>query len=354
MEEYNGVFRIPCTVNGAKMKFIFDTGASSVCLSMAMAEYLYDNGYLDENDIIGSGSSSVADGRIVNHVEINIKDIEINGTHLYNVRAVVVEGQNAPLLMGQSAIQQLGAIEINGNMLTIKNGGQMDENKIDKLFQEAFQASDDQLYGVAIEKYSQLYALGRLSDYGKYLFAEAYYLNEEPLKAEQILKTIEDYSYFRKNQVDIYRLYAHVCISLEKYNDAISYFELSCQRIQKEKEKWLWNLRKIADCYFIMDNYSEAANYYRITANIFAEIHNVDIAYLQRDSKNRLKKKEKSYRCDEIDYVLYRLFLSNERSGAWSTDGFLLEVAAMARAGNKYATKLFNDAGLDPNSEAFR
>ena len=105
MEEYGGVYRIPCKVNGAKMKLIFDTGAENVCLSLPMAEYLFDNDFISSADIIGSGSSTVADGRIVDHVELIIKDIEIEGIHLYNVRAVVIEGQNAPLLMGQSAIQ---------------------------------------------------------------------------------------------------------------------------------------------------------------------------------------------------------------------------------------------------------
>lgn len=104
MENYGGVYRIPCFVNGAKMKFIFDTGASNVCLSMTMAEYLYDNGYIEAKDIKGTGSSSVADGRIVDHIVLILKDVQIGDLHLYNVEAVVVDGQNAPLLMGQSAL----------------------------------------------------------------------------------------------------------------------------------------------------------------------------------------------------------------------------------------------------------
>lgn len=122
MEEYNGVYRIPCTVNGAKMKFIFDTGASNVCLSKSMAEYLLDNDYISKFDLLGVGTSTVADGRIVDHINIMIKDLEIQGTHLYNVTAVVVEDLNAPLLLGQSVIQKLGKIEINGNQLIITNG----------------------------------------------------------------------------------------------------------------------------------------------------------------------------------------------------------------------------------------
>lgn len=107
MEEYGGVYRIPCKVNGAKMKLIFDTGANNVCLSLTMAEYLFDNELISKDDIIGRGSSTVADGSIVDHIIINIKDIEIQGIHLKNVEAVVIDGQNAPLLLGQSAIKNL-------------------------------------------------------------------------------------------------------------------------------------------------------------------------------------------------------------------------------------------------------
>ncbi len=46
MEKDGNVYRIPCIINGAKMKLLFDTGASVVSLSLPMAEYLFDNGYI--------------------------------------------------------------------------------------------------------------------------------------------------------------------------------------------------------------------------------------------------------------------------------------------------------------------
>ena len=122
MEQDGGVYKVPCVVNGAKMKFIFDTGAATVCLSESMAEYLLDNDYITRDDILGIGTSQVADGRIVDHVKINLRDIEIAGLHLKDVEAVVVEGQRAPLLLGQTAIQKLGKVSIEGNKLTIDNG----------------------------------------------------------------------------------------------------------------------------------------------------------------------------------------------------------------------------------------
>lgn len=121
MEYTNGVYRIPCTVNGANMKMIFDTGASTVSISLATALFLYQNGYINDNDFKESGRSSTASGEIVDHMKINIRDIEIGGLHLNNVEGVVIESLNAPLLLGQTAIQKLGSITISGNKLVINN-----------------------------------------------------------------------------------------------------------------------------------------------------------------------------------------------------------------------------------------
>jgi len=122
MEQEAGVYKVPCVVNGAKMKFIFDTGAATVCLSESMAEYLLDNDYLSKEDFVGIGTSMVADGRKVNNVQVILKDIEIGGLHLKNVEASVVEGQRAPLLLGQTAIQKLGRVSIERNLLIIERG----------------------------------------------------------------------------------------------------------------------------------------------------------------------------------------------------------------------------------------
>ena len=119
MEKDGGVYKLPCKVNGVEMKMIFDTGASSVCLSLASALFLYQNGYIKDADIKGMGYSSTASGDIVDNMKIIIRDIEIAGKHLYNVEGVVMKSLDAPLLLGQSAIQKLGKITIDKNRLII-------------------------------------------------------------------------------------------------------------------------------------------------------------------------------------------------------------------------------------------
>jgi len=119
MTQKNGVYTIPCLVNGVKMNFVFDTGASNVCISQTEAMFLYKNGFIEDDDFGDKCYSVVADGRISANTELYLRTIEIGGIVLENVKALVVANMNAPLLLGQSAIQKLGKIEIYNDTLYI-------------------------------------------------------------------------------------------------------------------------------------------------------------------------------------------------------------------------------------------
>ena len=119
LTKQNGVYTIPCSINGVKRSLVFDTGASSVTISMQLAELLYRQGKLSDTDIKGYGRSQTASGHIVDNMAIVLKDVEISGLQLKNVDAVVIEGQNVPLLLGLSAIQKLGKVTLQGNRLII-------------------------------------------------------------------------------------------------------------------------------------------------------------------------------------------------------------------------------------------
>ena len=167
MEREGGVYKIPCKVNGAKMKMIFDTGASSVSISSSIAQYLYDNDYITKSDILGTAKAQVADGRIVNNVIINLRDVEIEGIHVQNVEAIVSESLAAPLLFGQSAIQKLGKISLNGNILTIENyANNYTEKQIDELEKKIDQAYNDDNYYLTAKYISEAERLCDISAEG--------------------------------------------------------------------------------------------------------------------------------------------------------------------------------------------
>lgn len=119
MKKENGVYTTPCTVNGLKLRFIFDTGASNVSLSLSEAIFMLKNGYLEEEDLKGSSYSQIANGNIVENTTVNLKELEIGGIKLYNIEAIIIHELTAPLLLGQSAIQKLGKIQLEGDELVI-------------------------------------------------------------------------------------------------------------------------------------------------------------------------------------------------------------------------------------------
>ena len=133
MEKDGGIYKISCKVNGAPMKMYFDTGASTVSISKATALYLLENDLIGPQDFRGKTKSTTADGSISDKMVINLRDIEIAGLHLRDVLATVSYSLNAPLLLGQTAIQRLGRITLQGNMLTIHtNASGQNQNKQDR------------------------------------------------------------------------------------------------------------------------------------------------------------------------------------------------------------------------------
>ncbi|MCQ4035065.1 retropepsin-like aspartic protease family protein [Kaistella montana] len=117
----NGIYTIPCKVNGIPMKFVFDTGASNVSISITEAKFLIKQGLLNDEDIIGSVQYKIANGEVEEGTKIILKEINIDGYILHNVEASIVHQLNAPLLLGQSAISKLGTFEIDGGKLTIQS-----------------------------------------------------------------------------------------------------------------------------------------------------------------------------------------------------------------------------------------
>jgi clan AA aspartic protease (TIGR02281 family) len=125
MEKDGGVYNVPCKVNGVPLKFIFDTGASNVLISLTEAAFMLKNNLLTDDDIIGTSRSQIADGSVTENTAIVLRVVEIGGIELYNVRASIIHNSKAPLLFGQSAIEKLGKIQLEGNKLTILNGGKV-------------------------------------------------------------------------------------------------------------------------------------------------------------------------------------------------------------------------------------
>lgn len=116
----NGICNVKCKINDLPLYFVFDTGASTVSLSMVEATFMMKNGYLNKKDVIGSQYFMDANGNINEGTVINIRKVDFGGLELENIRASVVRNQNAPLLLGQTVLNRLGRIEIDNESKVLK------------------------------------------------------------------------------------------------------------------------------------------------------------------------------------------------------------------------------------------
>ncbi|GHT21161.1 hypothetical protein AGMMS4957_09540 [Bacteroidia bacterium] len=119
MEKENGVYYLPIEVNDVPMRFIFDTGASVISISLTEAYFLYKQGKLTDEDILGTAQYQDANGVISEGQIIRLRKVCIGNRVIHNVEASVVNNQVAPLLLGQSVLGKFGKISIDYKRLEI-------------------------------------------------------------------------------------------------------------------------------------------------------------------------------------------------------------------------------------------
>lgn len=125
-------YTAPCMLNGMKTRLTYSESNDAVSISEAVANLMYDNGYFTDADVVGS----LTDGKLKEGSTVLLRDVEIGGKHLQNVRATVKE-QGASIVLGKSIIEQAG-VNVSGTSLitdlsTLKNVNATAENEIDNL-----------------------------------------------------------------------------------------------------------------------------------------------------------------------------------------------------------------------------
>lgn len=123
-ESAGSIVTIPVQINGIGLDMIFDTGASTTCITLAEANYMYQKGDITSDDIRDQQFYQTADGDISVGLRINIRKLSIGDEiTLHDVEALVVQNQEAPLLLGQSVMKKFREVSIDR------------ENKIIKFFE---------------------------------------------------------------------------------------------------------------------------------------------------------------------------------------------------------------------------
>lgn len=115
MERRRGTYEVPCNINGMTMTMIFDTGASTISLSLVEARFMIKNGYLSKSDFVGRAYSTIADGSVSINSIVILRNVKIGDFELKNVKAVIEDSERmtVPVLLGQSVLSKFGKVEID-------------------------------------------------------------------------------------------------------------------------------------------------------------------------------------------------------------------------------------------------
>jgi aspartyl protease family protein len=110
----HGHFYVHGEVNGQLARFVVDTGASMVALTVEDAKRLGVPFNEADFEIVGTGASGAVRGQMV-----KLDRVIVEGREVTDVRGAVLEGLEISLL-GQSFLTRIGSIEMSGDTMILR------------------------------------------------------------------------------------------------------------------------------------------------------------------------------------------------------------------------------------------
>lgn len=112
--EADGHFYADAMVNGQRVRFLIDTGASSVALTMADARRVGLAFAPAEFTVVGTGVSGPVKGK-----PVTLRQIGIGHKDMRDVPAVILAEGLGVSLLGQSALSRIGTVRIAGDRMAL-------------------------------------------------------------------------------------------------------------------------------------------------------------------------------------------------------------------------------------------
>lgn len=112
--EGNGHFYVHAKVNGELVRFLVDTGASSVALTAEDARRVGLQFSPSEFTYVGEGAAGPIQGKLV-----MLDTVEIDGKKVENVSGAILEGSELSLL-GQSYLSRMGEVQMRGDYMVLR------------------------------------------------------------------------------------------------------------------------------------------------------------------------------------------------------------------------------------------
>lgn len=109
----NGHFYVDAVVNDLPVRFVVDTGASLVALTVSDAERLGIPFSERDFTVIGRGASGDVRG-----TEVTLERVSLDGKSVSEVRAMICEGLDISLL-GQNFLSRLGTMHVQGDQMIL-------------------------------------------------------------------------------------------------------------------------------------------------------------------------------------------------------------------------------------------
>ncbi len=121
----SGLAEIQVSLNGVPFNMYWDTGASITSISSLELAKLAKENKIRQEDLLGSITSTYADGSSAEQPVFMIKEIFIQGNDgryliLKNVETIISENSEAPLLIGQNIISNLPKHSFNESSMVIE------------------------------------------------------------------------------------------------------------------------------------------------------------------------------------------------------------------------------------------
>jgi aspartyl protease family protein len=110
----SGHFYTHAKVNGELVRFLVDTGATGVALTVEDAERVGIKVDPSTFEVVGEGASGPVRGRLV-----MLDSVEVEGKLVNDVRGAVLEGSRLSLL-GQSYLTRMGEVQMSGDYMLLK------------------------------------------------------------------------------------------------------------------------------------------------------------------------------------------------------------------------------------------
>ncbi len=110
----DGYFHVEGRVNGTRLRFLVDTGASQVVLSPADARRLG----LDVERLAFTQVTETANG-FGRGAPVTLRQIEVGGLRVDQVAASVNQADMSESLLGMSFLRRIGGFEVSGDRLTL-------------------------------------------------------------------------------------------------------------------------------------------------------------------------------------------------------------------------------------------